>query len=41
MGKAVYAYVNNKDADLISAFVVRCLNSLIPILAKSKIQDSS
>ena len=37
-------YENNKDADqpahprsLVSAFVVRCLNSIIPILAKSKI----
>ena len=36
-------YANNKGADqpahllsLISAFVVRCLGSIIPILAKSK-----
>ena len=37
------SYVNNKGADqpahprsLISTFVVRCLDSIIPILAKSK-----
>ena len=37
-------YANNKDADqpahprsLISTFVVRCLDSTIPILAKSEI----
>ena len=37
-------HVNNKGADqpahprsLISAFVVRCLDSIVPILAKSKI----
>ena len=37
-------YANNKGADqpahtrsLISAFVVRCLDSIIPLLAKSKI----
>ena len=37
-------YANNKGADqpahprsLISAFVVRCLDSVVPILAKSKI----
>ena len=38
------AYANNKGADqpahlrsLISTFVVRCLDSIIPLLAKSKI----
>ena len=37
-------YANNKDADqpahqlsLVSAFVVRCLDSIIPVLAKAKI----
>ena len=30
-------YANNKDTDLISAFVVHCLDSIIPVLAKSKI----
>ena len=37
-------YANNKDADqpallrsLISIFIVRCIDSIIPILAKSKI----
>ena len=41
-------YANNKDADhsahprsLISAFVVRWLNSIIPILANPNFQDSS
>ena len=44
MRKPFYAYANNKGADqpehplsLIIAFVVRCLDSIIPILAKSKI----
>ena len=44
MRKPGYAIVNNKGADqpahvrsLISTFVVHCLDSLIPILAKSKI----
>ena len=39
-------YANNKDADqpahlrsLVSTFVVRCLYSIIPILAKSKISS--
>ena len=43
MRKPVLPYVNNKGADqpahprcLISAFVVRCLDSKIPLLAKSK-----
>ena len=41
-------YANNKGADqpahsrsLISTFVVRCLDSMICILAISKVQDSS
>ena len=40
-------YANNKGADqpahpssLISAFVVRCLDSIIPILANSRIMTS-
>ena len=44
MRKPVLPYANNKGADhpahlrsLISAFVVRYLDSIIPILAKSKI----
>ena len=44
MRKPVYTIYNNKGADqpahlrsLISAFVVRCLDSIIPLLAKSKI----
>ena len=44
----VMPYENNNDADqpghprsLISASVVRCLDSIIPILAKAKFQDSS
>ena len=43
MRKPVLIYANNKGADqpahprsLISTFVVRCLDSIIPILAKSK-----
>ena len=44
-GKTCFmSYTNNKGADwlihpcsLISTFVVRCLDSIIPILAKSKI----
>ena len=48
MRKPVLAYANNKGADqpahprsLISAFVVRCLDSTIPLLATAEIQDSS
>ena len=44
MRKPVLPYANNKDADqpahprsLISAFVVRCLDSIIPKLATAKI----
>ena len=44
MGKCQMPYANNKGADqpahprsLISAFVIRCLASIVPILAKSKI----
>ena len=44
MGKPVYAHANNKGADqpthprsLISAFIVRCLDSIIPILDIDKI----
>ena len=44
MGKPVLPYANKKGADqpahphsLISTFVVHCLDSTIPILAKSKI----
>ena len=43
MRKPVYAIAKNKDANLpvhprslISAFVVRCLDSIIPVLAISK-----
>ena len=46
MRKPVYAYVNNKGADqpanlhsLISTFVVRCLDRLIPLLAISEISS--
>ena len=41
---AIYSYTNNKAADqpahphsLTSVFVVRCLDSIMPILAKTKI----
>ena len=44
MGKCVMPYANNKGADqpvhprsLISTFVVRCLDSMIGILAISKV----
>ena len=44
MRKPVKPYANNEDADqpahprsLISTFVVHCLDSIIPILAKSKL----
>ena len=44
MRKTVLSYANNKGADqpahprsLISAFVVRCVDSLIPMLAKTKL----
>ena len=44
MRKPVLAYANNKGADqpaharsLISAFFVRCLDSMIPLLAIAKI----
>ena len=44
MRKPVYAYANNKGTDqpahscsLISAFVVRCLDSIIPALAKAEL----
>ena len=30
-------YANNKGADLISAFVVRCLDSIIPLVSISEI----
>ena len=33
MRKPVLPYANNKGADLISAFVVRCLDSIISIFA--------
>ena len=48
MRKPVYAIAKNKDADLpvhprslISAFVVRCLDSIIPVLAISKKNQDS
>ena len=44
MRKIVLSYANNKGADqpahprsLISAFVVRCVDSMIPMLAKTKL----
>ena len=44
MRKTVLSYVNNKSADqpahprsLVSAFVVRCVDSMIPMLAKTKL----
>ena len=46
MRKPVYAYANNKGADqpaharsLIRVFVVRCLDSIIPLLAISEISS--
>ena len=46
MRKPVLPYANNKDADqpahprsLISAFVVRCLDSIIPLVSISKISS--
>ena len=49
MRKCVLCFENNKDGDkpahsrsLVSAFVVRCLDSIIiPVLAQSKFQDLS
>ena len=48
MRKPVLPYANNKGADqpvhprsLISTFIVRCLDSIIPLLAIAKIQDPS
>ena len=46
MRKSVMPYVNNKGADqpahlhsLISAFVVRCLDSMIPLVSISEISS--
>ena len=46
MRKPIDAYANNKGADqpvhqrgLISVFVVRCLDSIIPLLSISKISS--
>ena len=46
MRKPVYAIANNKDADqpvhvrsLINAFVVRCLDSIIPLVSKSEMSS--
>ena len=36
MRKLFMPYVNNKSADLISAFIVHCLDSIIPIVSISK-----
>ena len=48
MRNPVMPYVNNQGADqpahprsLISAFIVRCLDSIIPILAISKVSNPS
>ena len=39
MRKPVYAYANNKGADQISTFVVRCLDSIIPLVSISEISS--